>query len=205
MLSVPKEKLQRCRISILDAIDPLLVSRVARSIGMLPEPLVIDCGIKNMGFEDLGPSREYYPNHGYYVDNRLVLNSQLIDDSTLYRDSQGKELEAFDHILFHELGHGWDDKQGELSLSPEWLSLSGWSETPEKGKAQIIIKDKEEGKTKAGEWYYDPDAKFVRYYARTNPWDDFADTFAFKVAGLEEFIPEEKNKYFEEKLKGYPW
>jgi len=205
MLDIPREKLQRCHITVFDGTDPLLMSRVARSLGLLPETLVIDCGIKKLGFEDLGPSREYYPNHGYYVDNKLVLNSQLIDDKTIYRDSQGKELEAFDHILFHELGHGWDSKMGDLSLSPDWLALSGWSEIPVKGKAQIIIKDKGEGSIKAGEWYYDTTAGFVRYYARTNPWDDFADTFAFKVAGLEEFIPKDKNKYFEEKLKGYSW
>jgi hypothetical protein len=157
-----------------------------------------------LGFEDLGPSRELYPNHGYYVNNRLVLNSQLIDDPTVYvDDTTGKKLEAFDHILYHEMGHGWDMEKGELSLTPDWLALSGWSEEPKPGLVRISIKDPEEAEPLIGEWCYDPKSNFVRYYARRNPWDDFADTFSFKVAGLDGFIPKEKFGYFDSRMKVY--
>jgi hypothetical protein len=97
-----------------------LLARVASSLQNLNPELVKDCGIRTLGFKDLGPSRELYPNHGLYVNDNLILNSQLVEDPTIYKDtSTGKRLDTFDHILYHELGHGWDVQKGggtELSL-----------------------------------------------------------------------------------------
>jgi hypothetical protein len=185
-----------------------LLARVASSLQHLNPELVKDCGIRTLGFKDLGPSRELYPNHGLYVNDKLFLNSQLVDDPTIYEDtSSGKRLDTFDHILYHELGHGWDVQKGggtELSLQPEWLGLSGWVNNPLPGKVKVIIQDKDELEPLEDHgWYYDPGSKFVRYYARWNPWDDFADTFSFLVAGMNGFLPEEKKAYFDDRMKDY--
>ena len=194
----PMLKLSDYGISLNDGCDPTLTSRLVRALSSLPKQLIVDCGINKLGFEDLGPSLEYYPNHGYYVNNRLVLNSQLVKDPTVYVDaSVDKKLDTFDFILYHEMGHGWDEKKGLLSNSPDWLSLSGWAKDSDPGKVRLRIKDPEKDVVREGEWCYDPDAEFVRYYARTNPWDDFADTFSFMVSGLYGFIPDKKKKYFE--------
>lgn len=196
--------LKRYGMTVRPGTDQMLVSRLARALGRVPDRLVKDCGIKDIGFEDLGVSKEYYPNHGYYVGDTLVLNTQLPEDPVIFKDdSVDKTLDRFDHTLYHELGHGWDMVKGELSNKPEWLSLSGWSEEPEEGKVRVVINDKDSDKELEGEWFYDPSSKFVRFYARRNPWDDFADTFAFKVAGLSGFLPEAKDRYFKDRMDLY--
>lgn len=184
--------------------DQNLVAKLARALDQLPNNLVRACGIKDIGFEDLGVSKEYYPNHGYYVGDTLVLNTRLVDDPVLFKDpATGRTLDRFDHTLFHELGHGWDMEQGELSNIDEWLELSGWSEEPKEGTVRVVIDDKDSEEELVGEWYYDPASEFVRFYARRNPWDDFADTFAFKVAGLDGFLPSSKAKYFDDRMGSY--
>lgn len=195
---------EKYKISVRPGSEQKLVSRLARSLSKLPLPLVKDCGIKDLGFEDLGESKEYYPNHGYYVGETLVLNTRLVEDPILFSDPfSGKTLDRFEHTLYHELGHGWDMVKGELSKGEEWLSLSGWSEEPEEGKVRVEIDDKDSEEKVVGEWCYSPGSSFVRFYARRNPWDDFADTFAFKVAGLDGFVPAEKNSYFDKRMGEY--
>ena len=180
---------------------PDLVARSLRSLSLLPTQLVRDCGVVHLLFEDMGISKEYSPNHGLYTKNTVTLNTQLVDDPLLFRDPEnGRELNRFDHTLYHEFGHGWDMQRDELSTKPEWLSLSGWSKTPQPGKVKVLIKDKDENADIVGEWCYDPSAEFVRFYARTNPWDDFADTFTFIVAGLVGFVPPLKMKYFMDRM-----
>lgn len=200
---------QNYGITVRPGSDHKLVSRLASSLDKLPAQLIKDCGISDLGFEDLGESKEYFPNHGYYTGETLVLNSRLVDDPIIFAEKEGDEgLDRFDHTLFHELGHGWDvvkgsgGDQGALSYKPEWLDLSGWKEKPEDGLVRIVINDKG-SEERIGEWCYDPESKFVRFYARTNPWDDFADTFAFYVADQEGFIPDSKFKYFKDRLDRY--
>jgi hypothetical protein len=53
-----------------------------------------------------------------------------------------------------------------------------------------------------GEWYYDPKAGFTRFYAKRNPWDDWADSFSFYVGGLKK-LPDNKTEYFDKLLKKY--
>lgn len=178
-----------------------LVARAQRSLALLPAQLIRDCGVIRLSFEDLGVSKEYSPNHGLYTKNTVVLNTQLVDDPLLFRDPENnRELDRFDHTLYHEFGHGWDDRMGNLSLQPAWLSLSGWSKIPQPGKVKVLIRDKDENSDIVGEWCYDPSSEFVRFYARTNPWDDFADTFTFIVAGLSSFVPPSKMKYFIDRM-----
>ena len=104
------------------------------------------------------------------------------------------------------MGHGFDEKQGDkedwLSLKKDWLELSSWSEKPKEGYKRLVIREKGSPELK-GEWYYGPGAKFTRFYARRNPWDDFADHFSYYVGGLKSFLPHNKREYFEKLLKKY--
>lgn len=188
-------------MSVLDR-DPTLLKRTLDTLAKIPKGLVSACGIKTLGFEDLGESKEYYPNHGYYVDNKLVLNSQLPGDDKVYQDPAGTSMDKFEQTLYHELGHGWDDAEGLLSEQDPWLQLSGWSKDWKPGLRRVVIDEEGQAPLK-GEWCYDPNAGFTRFYAKRNPWDDFADSFAYYVAGCKSFLPEAKIRYFDERLAKY--
>ena len=184
-----------------------LVKLLSSSLEKLPPELVKDCGIKTLGFEDLGPSKEYYPNHGKYIGSTLVLNQQIVDDPTLIVDpDSGSSVNKFDQTLYHELGHGWDEAQCPdsecLSLKKEWMILSKWSEKPVPGYRRVIIKEPGTPVLK-GEYYYSPGAGFTRFYAKRNPWDDFADSFSYYVADLKSFLPPNKVAYFDKHIGKY--
>lgn len=192
-------------------IDPLsepeCLEAFKGSIRRLPPDLVRDCNIKNLGFEDMGPSREYLPNHGRYEPGLLILNKWLLEDPMLIVDYEsGNIMNKFDQTLYHELGHGWDEINGsdslELSRQPEWLKLSGWSERPKPRLRRIRIRERGMPEL-VGEWYYHPEAGFTRFYAKRNPWDDWADSFAYYVGGMKSFLPQNKIEYFDKKLAGY--
>ncbi len=177
-------------------------SELQEALTQISADLIKACGIETLKFKDLGVSKEYYPNHGYYVGNTLVLNSQLSSDPSSYRDATGKLMNKFEQTLFHELGHGFDDKEGLLSDKKEWLELSGWSKEPKRGLKKVIIDEPGSPKVE-GEWYFDPSAGFTRFYAKRNPWDDFADSFCYYVAGMKSFLPKEKIAYFDKKLNKF--
>lgn len=193
-------------IDVGSVSDPECLEYLDKSLRRLPPALVRDCGIHTLEFKDMGPSKEYYPNHGIYCNGTLTLNSRIIDDPVVIKDPKtGEGLNRFDQTFYHELGHGWDEAKGEgsdLSLEEDWMSLSGWSKYPKAGLKRIRIKEKGTPEL-VGEYYYSPDAKFTRFYARRNPWDDWADTFSYYVAGLKDLLPEEKIRYFDKKLKVY--
>lgn len=182
---------------------PYLLDTVLSSLSNIPSSLVRDSGVASIGFKDLGPSMEYYPNHGVYVSDTLFLNTTLVDDDQVFSDKSGRLLNRFDHTLYHEIGHGWDARNGMPSDSHQWLSLSGWSKDPSPGLCRVVIKE-DGGPEKTGEWFFSPSAEFPRFYAKTNPWDDWADCFAFYVAGLHDFLPETKTRYFDSVL-GHYW
>jgi len=184
--------------------DPGHLKVLWESIQRLPPALVKDCGIKRLGLKDMGPSREYYPNHGVYSNGTLILNENIIDDPTLeYDPDSGKTLNKFDQTFYHELGHGWDEVHApgkpELSERPEWTRLSGWSKEPAEGLKKLVIEEPGAPKM-VGEWWYKPDAGYTRFYARRNPGDDWADSFSYYVGGLKSFLPEGKVKYFDERI-----
>lgn len=186
--------------------SPECVRALHGSLQRLNPEVVKLCGIKSLSFDDLGPSKEYYPNHGRYVNNTLIMNSQLLDDPIIIVDpDNGCILNKFDQTLYHELGHGWDEfqgEEGELSLKDEWLGLSGWSKYPKPGHKRIRIR--EEGTPEVvGEYYYSPYAKFTRYYAKRNPWDDWADSFSYYIGGAKSYLPKNKISYFDKILKKY--
>jgi len=192
------------------SVDPHVayeyIQAADESLRRLPQQLVKDCGITVLGFQDLGPSKEFYPNHGKYMDGALLLNERLLEDPFLDVDmDSGQALNKLDQTLFHELGHGWDEAQGngkELCREKDWLDLSGWSSDARPGLKRVVIKEPGMPEMK-GEYYYSPEAQFVRFYGKRNPWDDWADSFAYYVGGLKSFLPENKRAYFDEKLGCY--
>jgi hypothetical protein len=194
-------------IDVEQDTDEDLLRVLSTSLEKLPPQLVKDCGIKELAFEDLGPSKEYYPNHGKYRANTLVINQQIIEDPTLIVDpDSGSAVNKFDQTLYHELGHGWDEVQcadaEQLSLKNDWMSLSKWSEKPVPGYRRVIIREKGTPEL-VGEYFYSPDAGFTRFYAKRNPWDDWADSFSYYVADLKSFLPANKLSYFDKTLSKY--
>ncbi len=197
----------RYALDVTNESDFEYVDVVYGSIQRLPPKLVKDCKISKMAFEDLGPSKEYYPNHGKYSsDGTLILNFHIIDHPLLIIDPKsGSHLNKFDQTFYHELGHGWDHVNGvkrDLSEEEEWLSLSGWSKDPKPKLHRITIKEPGE-KDLVGEFYFDSKAGFTRFYAKRNPWDDWADSFSYYVADMKSFLPANKIAYFDEKLAIY--
>ena len=187
---------------VVDGDDPRQISALSIALNRLPAALATDCGINLLGFEDLGPSREYYPNHGYYVGKKLILNTQLLSDEQVFLDKNGRALNRFEHTLYHEMGHGWDAAKGTPSLAAGWSALSGWSPTAVPGLQRITIR--EEGSPDlVGDWFFDPKAGFPRFYAKRNPEEDFADCFAFYAGGLSGFLPANKTQYLDAALWRY--
>lgn len=183
------------------------VKNLYEALQKLPTQLVKDCKILTMTFEDLGPSKKYYPNHGKYCKGVLTLNESIFDDHTLEVDTKSnKKISKFEHTYYHELSHGFDEKKHDrdkwLSLKDDWLKLSGWSETPKPGYKRLVIREEGAPELK-GEWYYAPWAKFSRFYGKRNPWDDFADGSAYFMGGLKSYLPDNKRKYFEDLYKEY--
>lgn len=200
-----RELLQKYGLLVGDNASPDQVSAVRQSLNELPHKLAVDCGIHSLDFEDMGPSMDFYPNHGKYIGGTLVLNKRIIDDPKTEKDNEGNELSKFDLILYHEMGHGFDEakaKRDMLCIEPEWLELSGWSKEPKDGLNQMIIR--QPGKpTLKDPWFYDPKAGFPRYYGKRNPWDDWADAFSFYVGGLKSRLPKNKRAYFDKLLGSY--
>lgn len=197
--------MQKYGVLVGESATPDQISAVRESLSSIPHKLALDCGIHSLDFDDLGPSMRYYPNHGKYSGGTLILNSRILDDPKVESDDLGNSINKFNLILYHELGHGFDEKnaKGEmLCLEPNWLNLSGWSEKPNRNLRRMIIRQR--GKPELADlWFYDPMSGFPRYYGKRNPWDDWADCFAFYVGGVKGRLPDNKLKYFDSILGGY--
>lgn len=181
----------------------LNLNEMQACLDKMGKELIDKCGLKVVNFEDMGESREFYPNHGYYRDgdSSVTVNSRLISDDYMYR-SNGTVMTKFAQTLWHELGHMLDYRLGLVSMEAEWLSLSGWTQSPVKGSGWQNIEIAEPGtESVRDDWWFDPNAGFTRFYAKRNPWDDFADSFAYYVGGLHEFLPKNKIKYLDEVTK----
>jgi len=184
----------------------LILRETFNILQSVPADLIKDCGIRNLLFRtDLGPSKPYYPNHGYFVGDKVALNADIFRHPDLpddFIDHRGYFLTRPQQTLLHELGHGYDEYHSTLSLQDKWTRLSGWNENFKPGLKRLIINDERAPKV-VGEWFYDPSSEFTRFYAKRNPWDDFADSFAFFIGNLKEKVPEQKRGYFNEILKNY--
>jgi hypothetical protein len=188
------------------AIDPTVTRQLFRILSNMPAEEVKDCKIYNVHFSfTMGPNLPHYPNHGYYIGNSVTLNVNVFtqpDQPEDFLDPHGYAVNRAAHTVVHEFGHGYEINHDNLSSKPEWMNLSGWSKEPKPGLKRLIIKDPGMPPV-IGEMYFDPHAKFVRFYAKRNNWDDWADSFAFYVLGLKDKLPDNKRKYFDNLLKKY--
>lgn len=186
--------------------DPWILREIYNILSPISCDLIKACGIKNLNIRStMGPNKPYYPNHGYFIGDQITLNGDIFVNPDLpddFIDHKGYFITRGQQTLIHELGHGFDHYHDNLSLKPAWLSLSGWNETYEPGLKRLHIKDQRAPEV-IGEWFYSPDAEFTRFYAKRNPWDDFADAFAFYVADLKNKVPLNKKAYFDNLLKKY--
>lgn len=185
-----------------------LLRQTYQALENMPPAMVKDCGIHELIFRnDMGPNRTHYPNHGYFTPHQgtVTLNADIFynpDWPDDFFDHHGYFISRPVQTIVHEFAHGYDEYNGMPSLKPDWLSLSGWSETYKPGLKRLVIR--EEGCPEhRGEWFFDPKSEFTRFYGKKNPWDDYADCFSFYVGGLIDACPAEKRKYFNNHLAKY--
>jgi len=187
---------------------PWILRQICSIFEPIPPQLIRDCGVNTLQIkDDMGPNKPHYPNHGFYRPSRdlVALNDDIFyhpDQPDDFFDHRGYFISRPAQTLIHEFGHAFDAAFGDLSIKPEWLRLSGWSETQKPGLKRLIIKDPGVPEV-VGEYFYDPKAGFTRFYAKRNPWDDFADSFSFYVYGMKEKLPANKIAYFDNLLKKY--
>jgi hypothetical protein len=171
----------------------------------LPIKLIKSCGVKRLQLKNLGLNREYYPNHGFYIGDLIALNSNIFLDPDMpedFENSRGYRVSRPTQTLIHEIGHALDFRLGDISLKPEWLSLSGWSKEYKSGLKRLLIKEKGTPDV-VGEWFYDPKAEFFRFYGKKCPEDDFADSLGIYYSLINDKIPTSKRKFLENLLKVY--
>ena len=153
----------------------------------------------------MGPNKPYYPNHGYYIHHTVTLNNNIFyhpDVMEDFFDYHGYFIDRPTQTIYHEFAHGYDAFHHDLSKKEDWTKLSGWSPAPKNGLKRLIIKG--DGIPDVlGEWFFHPKAEFTRFYAKRNPWDDWADSFSFYIGDLKSKVPAIKRKYFDDLLKKY--
>lgn len=74
-------------------------------------------------------------------------------------------IEKLSRIMFHEIGHNWDNENDNWDA---FKGLSGWRQSSAPGYTQSTD----------GDWWYQSSATFARNYGKTNPMEDFATYFA---------------------------
>jgi hypothetical protein len=184
-------------------VEPWIVEQIYNILKMVPKDLLTESNLKQIQLSYImGPNKPYYPNHGYYIPNKIVLNANIFyhpDTPDDFYDDDGNFIDRPTQTLLHEIGHAYDACCGNLSLMPDWISISGWSKDSLPGLKRLVIKDSDKP-AMVGEWYYDPSAEFTRFYAKRNPEDDWADTFAFYIGDMKNRVPEKKRRYFDKKF-----
>jgi len=194
------------RIEFESAIEnkEFIVKSVLNILKDLPIKLIKNCGVKRLQIRNLGENREFYPNHGFYIGDLIALNSNIFLDPDMpedFENSRGYRVSRPTQTLIHEIGHAIDFRLGDISLKPDWLSLSGWSKEYKPGLKRLLIKEKGTPDV-VGEWFYDPSAEFSRFYGKKCPEDDLADSVAYYFS-LTDKVPPTKRKFLENILKVY--
>lgn len=113
--------------------------------------------VANIGGDDVP---EGYPPGSYAGQNHGGGNISIADKTFT--------LKSIPKLIIHEMGHSWQDATDDTLLE-----ISGWTDNPPNGWQFSYI-------AAQGGWYYLASAydSFIDEYARTNPWEDFATTFA---------------------------
>ncbi|MEM6470507.1 MAG: calcium-binding protein [Planctomycetota bacterium] len=99
-----------------------------------------------------------------------------------YADSTFSSRENAMRIVFHEIGHEWENEKARWE---EFKAISGWIEASIVDAVALVAADPlvELGLpnhviSNDGKWYYDSTVGFARGYGQTNPFEDFATAFA---------------------------
>jgi hypothetical protein len=82
-------------------------------------------------------------------------------------------------VVLHEIGHNWDTAQEADRLIAGWGAAvvdafrdnSSWTQTRPSDASSFT-------QSRDDQWWYTSSSEFVRWYARTNPREDFAETFS---------------------------
>lgn len=110
-----------------------------------------------------------------FTDKALAPDIFAIDQ---YEDARG--------IVFHEIGHNWDSPS-EFGLINTFRSLSGWTTSKPANAEDNGYKSTEYNGTTW--WYkYEP-SDFATDYARSSPFEDFADTFRRRIEEIHYRLP----------------
>jgi hypothetical protein len=195
-------------------LDPIVMRQVYLILSDMGVKLVKACDVPDLYISfTMGKSCFRFPNHGYWNpnDKSVTLNVNIFYEPDETPDFISKNTGFFVsrpiQTLYHEFAHSADSAMGtngvDLSSQPEWMELSGWSKTYKPGLKRLVIE--EPGMPRVvGELYYEPSkAGFPRFYAARNNYDDFADCFAFYIAGLQDTLPKSKQNYFKKLLSKY--
>jgi len=103
-------------------------------------------------------------------------------------------------VLAHELGHKIDHEY-DYSKNDKWREISGW--TKQESKDKIRSHYNMNGLWKVGKWYHDKTAAFINEYASRNPKEDFSESFAYAVIGLDQWFEVKECEDKKEFLKQY--
>ena len=71
--------------------------------------------------------------------------------------------------VLHEIGHNWDEEYNAAG----WRAVSGWTDANMTGVPNYV-----KGLDVNGKWWYKWTSQFASNYARTNPNEDFAESFS---------------------------
>ena len=108
----------------------------------------------------------------------LATNNDFTNTLTFYDGAFGSTESVLQTVVFHEIGHNWDDE------NPDWSGfkeLSGWRKTILDGcpGSEYVESDTLFGGGEDNHWWYLSGSEFARDYGDTGPHEDFATTFAF--------------------------
>lgn len=116
-------------------------------------------------------------SNSYIAFNDSVGDTHYSNQS--FEDSTGTASEASTHeVVFHEFGHNWDTRDeasnilgvyGE-AIVQIFRNASGWT--------QSLSDTSGYTKSRDNKWWYESGTDFVSWYARTNPKEDFAESFS---------------------------
>jgi hypothetical protein len=104
-------------------------------------------------------NRQSGTGSGYNSGGDIYLTDGVMNGNSLWETG----------YVLHEIGHNWDDE------NPQWtsfLALSNWTQTDPNDPSYIQT-------TRYGEtWWYRTSPDFASDYAKSHPFEDFAESFA---------------------------
>lgn len=140
--------------------------------------------------------------HGRYrpSENTIWMNPKQFRLRQRFGHGQGW-IWHFELTMVHEIGHAVWQQLTPVQQSV-WYGLSGWVKGQQPGNLAPYVERRpgwEIGKTE--EWTHKPNVQFTRRYAERNPFEDFADSFAFWLLGKPHQMSPAKRAYMDRTIK----